>query len=59
MTFALPSIKEAILNPEFKKSGKIRWCQVPARHEIRQCFYYYYYFISFALMNTKKLKICK
>ena len=24
MTFALPSIKEAILNPEFKKSGKIR-----------------------------------
>ena len=26
----------AILNPEFKKSGKIRQCQAPARYEIRQ-----------------------
>ena len=28
---------EAILNPEFKKYGKIRQCQAPARYEIRQC----------------------
>ena len=30
------SILEAILNPEFNKSGKIRLCQAPARYEIRQ-----------------------
>ena len=36
MTSALPSVLEAILNPEFKKSGKIRQCQAPARYEIRQ-----------------------
>ena len=36
MTFALPSILEGILNPEFKKSGKNRLCQAPARYEIRQ-----------------------
>jgi len=30
------SILEAILNPEFNNSGKIRLCQAPARNEIRQ-----------------------
>ena len=35
MTFALPSVLEATLNPEFKKSEKI---QAPARYEIRQCW---------------------
>ena len=36
MTFALPSVLEAILNPEFEKSAKIRKCQYPAQYEIRQ-----------------------